>query len=284
MVDRGVRRLRQHAPWFVALFFALSGGSYAVASGATSSGPGKQVHVCVTKDFGTLNLSSAKRDCPDGQRKISWNADGRRGLAGKSGAKGPAGPAGAVGPAGATGAAGPKGDTGAKGATGADGAPGTAGQQGPPGQPGAAGTPGTPGTNGTDGADGRSAPATYASVYNVGAQVIAIEADIPFDTNGVMSGFEHNPGIGHIVANHTGTYEIRFIVSGVEPNQFAVFVNGAPVADPSSAPAQARSRPPAAWSPRSCPATSSRSATTAPHPRSRCRRWPAGRRRASTHR
>lgn len=54
-----------------------------------------------------------------------------------------------------------------------------------------------------------------------------IEADVAFDANGVLDGFTHAPGAAQLVATTTGTYEIGFSVSGVEPNQFAIFVNGA---------------------------------------------------------
>ncbi len=57
-----------------------------------------------------------------------------------------------------------------------------------------------------------------------------IEAGVVFDTNGLLtSGFTHTPGSSAITVVNSGTYEIEFSVSGVEPNQFAVFLNGVPV-------------------------------------------------------
>lgn len=237
MISRAARRVRQHAPWFVALFFAVSGGSYAVASGATSSkDSGKRIYACVTHNYGTLNLATAKRACPSGQRKISWDANGRRGPAGKPGARGvpgTAGPAGAagrrgvpgpVGPAGVAGAAGTKGDSGAKGADGAAGDTGVTGPQGP------AGPIGPIGPTGPTGPIGPSAPSDYGQIYNLGPQTVAIEADVVFDSNGVLAGgILHVPGTSQIQVAESGAFLVRFTVSGVEPNQFALFVNGAPV-------------------------------------------------------
>jgi hypothetical protein len=73
--------------------------------------------------------------------------------------------------------------------------------------------------------------AEYAYVYNLGAGVVAIEADVNFDSNGVMtSGITHALNSAGIVLANAGDYKITFSVSGVEPNQMALFVNGAPVA------------------------------------------------------
>lgn len=47
-----------------------------------------------------------------------------------------------------------------------------------------------------------------------------------FDTNGPMAGFTHAPGTAEIFVTSTGVYEASFSVSGVEPNQMAVFLNG----------------------------------------------------------
>lgn len=72
--------------------------------------------------------------------------------------------------------------------------------------------------------------AEYAYIYNLNAQVVALEADITFSTNGNISGaITHAPGTSTITIGTTGTYSIWFNVSAVEPNQFALFQNGAPV-------------------------------------------------------
>ncbi|MEI9814129.1 MAG: hypothetical protein WDO18_16445 [Acidobacteriota bacterium] len=52
-----------------------------------------------------------------------------------------------------------------------------------------------------------------------------------FDTNGVLSsGIFHAPGNTVIEIGTAGTYKIAFTLSGVEPNQFGLFQNGAPIA------------------------------------------------------
>lgn len=68
----------------------------------------------------------------------------------------------------------------------------------------------------------------YGYIYNVGAGVIALEAPILFDTNGPLLGVTHTPGSASINIVAAGTYAITFSVSGVEPSQFTLFVNGAP--------------------------------------------------------
>jgi hypothetical protein len=55
---------------------------------------------------------------------------------------------------------------------------------------------------------------------------VALEADVSFDTNGALSGFTHTPSSSQVVATVAGTYSVRFSVTGIEPNQFAVFKNG----------------------------------------------------------
>ena len=59
---------------------------------------------------------------------------------------------------------------------------------------------------------------------------MAIEADITFSSNGVMtSGITHALNGSAIVLVNAGTYKITFSVSGTEPNQMALFVNGVQV-------------------------------------------------------
>lgn len=53
-----------------------------------------------------------------------------------------------------------------------------------------------------------------------------IEADVPFDSNGVLNGVTHAPGTTQIQLLNAGDYKVTFSVSGTEPNQFALFVNG----------------------------------------------------------
>lgn len=71
----------------------------------------------------------------------------------------------------------------------------------------------------------------YGYVYNTAAQVVPLETDVVFDSNGVLSsGITHVPSTSTIVVGVAGTYKITFVVSAVEPNQFALFQNGAPIA------------------------------------------------------
>ena len=115
---------------------------------------------------------------------------------------------GPAGPRGATGATGSRGATGATGPRGATGATGPTGLTGPTGPQGAAGQP------------------DYAYVYNTGAETVAIESDIIFSANGPMTGFAHTPGSTGIVVDTTGTYEVSFTVTVVEPSQFTLMDNG----------------------------------------------------------
>lgn len=109
------------------------------------------------------------------------------------------------------------------GVPGTDGVPGTNGAAGPPG------VPGPPGTAGATGAPGPAGPVLgYAYIYNLTPQTVAIEAVTLFDSNGPLLGVTHTPGSSAINITSAGTYSIHFSVSGTEPNQFSVFVNGAP--------------------------------------------------------
>ncbi|ADB50882.1 hypothetical protein [Conexibacter woesei] len=142
---------RRHAVAFLAVFLLLGGTAYAVADRVVMSRATPKIYACVTETHGTLNLSSAKARCEPGQRKISWNAEGQRGLPGTDGARGARGAAGAAGPAGP---AGPAGAAGAKGAPGEKGAKGDRGETGPAG----AGERGPAGTQGERGAAGAVGP------------------------------------------------------------------------------------------------------------------------------
>ena len=112
-----------------------------------------------------------------------------------------------------------------------DGATGATGDTGPTGGIGATGATGDTGATGGTGATGTNGLAEYAYIYNLDAQVVAIEADISFSDNGVIVGtITHAPGTSTIQIGSAGDYAIWFDVSGVEPNQFTLFQNGAPVA------------------------------------------------------
>ena len=155
----------------------------------------------------------------------------RRGATGTTGGTGPTGPCctGATGPTGAfggpSGATGPSGVTGATGPTGAFGGP--SGATGPSGVTGATGPSGATGATGaTGGLNGG-----FAYVYNLGLQTVPIEDDVNFSTNGIMTpDITHAPGSTDVNFATAGIYSVTYSVSGVEPNQFALFLNGAEVA------------------------------------------------------
>jgi len=70
--------------------------------------------------------------------------------------------------------------------------------------------------------------AQFGYIYNVKPQVVPIEGDVIWDTNGILTpGIAHVPGTTQIAVSDAGKYEVHFSVSGVEPNQFAIFINGA---------------------------------------------------------
>jgi hypothetical protein len=70
----------------------------------------------------------------------------------------------------------------------------------------------------------------YGYIYNLTPQVVPIEADVLFDSNGVMTpGIVHTLGTSQIIVSVPGDYEVTFSVSGTEPNQFALFLNGSVV-------------------------------------------------------
>lgn len=236
MSSRLFRRLRPHAAWLVLLIVAVAGGSAAVASSNPSGSDSRsssRIHACVTERYKTLNLTTANRKCPSGQRKISWASDGKRGAAGKTGERGATGAPGANGPAGLTGVAGPPGAQGPTGPTGATGAAGPKGDTGAAGDAGPAGPQGPAGPAGATGPQGPAGPsgaAEYASIYNVGPQALPVGGSVEFDTNGVVTpGIVHTPGSPSIVFTRAGTYNVRFTISSVEPNQIAIFINGTPV-------------------------------------------------------
>lgn len=119
---------------------------------------------------------------------------------------------------------GPRGATGATGATGPSG--GDTGPTGPTGAQGATGPAGATGATGATGASGGVAGFGY--IYAVIPQTVAVEAPVLFDSNGPLSGVTHAPGSPSITITSAGTYQVNTSVSGTEPNQFAIFINGAP--------------------------------------------------------
>ncbi|MGG4143321.1 hypothetical protein ABEW34_09325 [Paenibacillus algorifonticola] len=70
-------------------------------------------------------------------------------------------------------------------------------------------------------------PIISGVIYNVGAQTVPVETDVIFDSNGILSpGIKHDPGTAQIAVSNLGQYEVAFSVTCVEPNQFALFLNG----------------------------------------------------------
>ncbi|MGG1826745.1 BclA C-terminal domain-containing protein, partial [Bacillus pumilus] len=97
------------------------------------------------------------------------------------------------------------------------------------GDTGATGATGAAGATGATGATGAGL-AEFAYVYNLSAETVALEAPVIFDSTGIItSGITHAPGTSQIIVTNPGNYEVTFSVSGVEPNQFTLFVNGGPV-------------------------------------------------------
>jgi hypothetical protein len=100
------------------------------------------------------------------------------------------------------------------------------GATGPTGPAGATGTTGATGPIGPTGATGAGSSFAYGYIYNLTAQTIGVEASVPFDSTGPVSGVTHTAGSASIVVVNAGTYAVNFSVSGTQANQFAIFVNG----------------------------------------------------------
>ena len=145
----------------------------------------------------------------------------------RQGGIGVVGPPGSTGSQGATGDIGPTGTTGTNGSNGATGATGATGAIGPTGATGTNGINGATGATGATGAQGPAVILDYAYIYNLTVQDVGVEDDVVFDTNGILTlGFTHAPLSSIIVIVEEGIYKVDFSVSGTEPNQFALFLNG----------------------------------------------------------
>ena len=153
---------------------------------------------------------------------------GATGSTGETGATGSTGETGVTGSTGKTGATGSKGETGATGSTGETGATGSTGETGATGSTGETGATGSTGKTGATGSQGLAA---FAYIYNLDAEVVALEADITFSNNGIITaGITHTPGTSLISFVNAGDYSIWFNVAGVQSNQFTLFQNGLVVA------------------------------------------------------
>lgn len=216
--------VRRHAVGFAALFLLLGGSAYAVTdqTGGGAEQSSKKLYACVTSRYSTLNLTTAGRACPRGQRKISWNESGPRGATGVAGPAGPAGTAGARGPQGETGPAGPQGAEGPRGAAGTDGTPGPQGRPGPQGDPGPIGRTGPAGTS--------EFAEFFALMPPDNAATVAPGTDVDFPQDGPTSGTITRTGPDSFNLAETGTYRIAFNVSVTEAGQLILTLNGADLA------------------------------------------------------
>jgi hypothetical protein len=149
---------------------------------------------------------------------------GEVGLTGEDGAIGLEGPAGIAGP---IGEAGPQGVPGVEGPEEPPGEAGSTGETGSAGEAGPAGETGPIGPAGEAGPAGTSGLSQYAFIYNLAGETVALEADVSFDSNGVLTpGITHAPGATGVTLATAGAYEVTFSVSGTEPSQMALFING----------------------------------------------------------
>ncbi|MDR9372509.1 hypothetical protein Q5424_25650, partial [Conexibacter sp. JD483] len=102
-VLRIVRR-HQIALWAALVAsLAVAGTAFAVGAVRSASSAERRIYACVAGASGTMRVTSEKRPCRSGERKIAWNQRGAAGAVGPSGAPGAAGAPGAVGPAGPAG-------------------------------------------------------------------------------------------------------------------------------------------------------------------------------------
>jgi len=159
-------------------------------------------------------------------------ATGPQGLTGPQGPTGATGPQGLQGPIGETGPAGPQGEVGPIGPAGPQGEVGPAGPQGetglqgPIGETGPAGPQGEVGPIGPEGPQGPAGGlVSYAYIYNLQQQIVPVEGDVTFDTNGYISAGSvvHVTPTAPIQIISAGIYDITWSVSGLEANQFALF-------------------------------------------------------------
>jgi len=100
---------------------------------------------------------------------------------------------------------------------------------GPQGKRGKRGHKGAAGATGATGSAG--AALNFAYVYNTSIQTVDVESDCTFDHNGIISaGITHTVGTAQINIGNSGIYSVIFSVAGDFSNQFALAVNGTPVA------------------------------------------------------
>ena len=71
----------------------------------------------------------------------------------------------------------------------------------------------------------------HAYIFNTGTQTIGVESDVPFNLNGSLSGITHSVNSTNINIRNSGLYSVLFSVTGISPNQFALFKNNNLVSD-----------------------------------------------------
>ncbi|MCW3015831.1 MAG: triple helix repeat-containing collagen, partial [Solirubrobacterales bacterium] len=94
---------------------------------------------------------------------------------------------------------------------------------------GATGATGATGVTGATGAAGPAGASAYAYIYNEGPEIVPVEAPVSFSTTGAVAGGIVHAAGSQVIVGATGIYKVSFSISGIEPNQFTLFVNGAPV-------------------------------------------------------
>ena len=209
----------------------LTGATGATGIGATGQ-TGLQGEQGLNGATGATGVGATGQTGVQGPTGLN-GATGASGLQGLDGATGATG-VGSTGLTGSTGATG-IGLTGATGATGLAGLDGATGATGLIGSTGATGLDGATGATGVglEGATGATGPVGggggilgFVYVYNLSAQVVPIGSDISFDSTGPITATDFTHSGASITINTMGTYSATFSVSGTEPNQFALFLNG----------------------------------------------------------
>lgn len=105
---------------------------------------------------------------------------------------------------------------------------GKRGADGPPGPPGPRGLPGPSGPIGPSGPEGPPGPevaSAYGDVYNLSEQIVGLNEDILFDTNGVLNDVTHFISDARIIFDSPGVYSIWVNIVADTESQFSLFVN-----------------------------------------------------------
>ena len=177
MPARLFKLLRRQSLALVALFIALGGTSFAVAS-RDSQGHGRGVVLgCVGKNTGTLRVVDSASRCGSLETPISFNREGRRGPVGH------------------------RGRNGARGKSGATGATGALGLRGPVGADGRVGDRGPAGADGAKGLDAVTATAAEPAGAECGAGGTKLTSGIDADGDGTLDPSEASTATSQYVCN-----------------------------------------------------------------------------------